>query len=403
MADWCDRRLGEIVEVLDSRRVPVREEDRPSGCVPYYGANGQLGWIDRSLFDESLILLAEDGGHFEEFADRPIAYRIDGPSWVNNHAHVLRAIADVSQDYVFWSLRNKDIRHWVAGGTRSKLTRAEMERIEITLPPLEEQRRIAEILDTIDETIQATERVIAKHKRIRSGLASDLLEVKSVNESLESRNLSGAPLSGASRLTRRNRVGDVVFLRDCGRWLSGGTPDTGNLNYWGGEIPWITSSSLKGRYLSASQRRLTLAGADAGSRIVPGGTILFVVRGMSLKKEFRVGMTVRPVAFGQDCKALVPADGIDPKYLLFALEAAENRVLRMVDEASHGTGRLQTSLLGGLKVRLPPIEKQRRVIEVLNSIDDAIRNNRAELQKLRRTSSGLANDLLSGRVRTVAA
>ena len=170
MTDWRVCRLGDVAEVLDSRRVPVREEDRPRGSVPYYGANGQQGWIDRSLFDEPLVLLAEDGGHFKEFVDRPIAYRIDGPSWVNNHAHVLRAAAGVDQGYLFWSLRNKDIRHWIAGGTRSKLTRGEMEQIIITLPPLEEQQRIAEILDSIDEAIQATERVTAKLGGMQEGL-----------------------------------------------------------------------------------------------------------------------------------------------------------------------------------------------------------------------------------------
>ena len=167
--------LGEIVQILDSRRVPVREEDRPIGSVPYYGANGQQGWIDRALFNEPLILLAEDGGHFEEFADRPIAYRIEGPSWVNNHAHVLRAARGVDQSYLFWSLRNRDIRRWVAGGTRSKLTQSEMERIRLLIPPYEEQRRIAAILDAVDEVIQSNEDQLDKLERLRSGLAADLL------------------------------------------------------------------------------------------------------------------------------------------------------------------------------------------------------------------------------------
>ena len=175
MGEWITRSLGDVAEVLDNRRVPVRAEDRPRGSVPYYGANGQQGWIDRPLFDEPLILLAEDGGHFDEFARRPIAYRINGPSWVNNHAHVLRVATGVDQSFLFWSLRNKDIRRWIAVGTRSKLTRGEMEQIEIRVPPLEEQQRIGEILDTLDETIQANKKQLKKLQRLRSGLADDLL------------------------------------------------------------------------------------------------------------------------------------------------------------------------------------------------------------------------------------
>ncbi len=172
---WQFATLKNLAVILDNRRVPVRQEDRPTGSVPYYGANGQQGWIDRPLFDEPLILLAEDGGHFEEFADRPIAYRIDGPSWVNNHAHVLRAATGVDQSFLYWSLRNKDIRRWISGGTRSKLTRGEMEQVVVPVPPLEKQRRIAEIIDMIDETIRANEQQRDKLRCLRSGLAADLL------------------------------------------------------------------------------------------------------------------------------------------------------------------------------------------------------------------------------------
>ena len=190
-----------------------------------------------------------------------------------------------------------------------------------------------------------------------------------------------------------------VPLRDCGSWLSGGTPDTANLTYWGGEIPWITASSLKGRYLTGSERQLTEAGVEAGSRIVPKDTILFVVRGMSLKKEFRVGMAVRPVAFGQDCKALVPAEGIDPKYLLFALETAEDRVLRMVDETSHGTGRLQSSLLADLKVSLPPLADQRRIVEILDTIDETIQVTERVITKYERLMAGILQRASFGSLR----
>ena len=175
MGEWRRHRLRDLVEVLDNQRIPVREGERPPGSVPYYGANGQQGWIDRPLFDEPLVLLAEDGGHFDEYSDRPVAYRIEGPSWVNNHAHVLRAAAGVNQGFLFWSLRNKDIRHWIAGGTRAKLTRGELERVTLEVPPLEEQRRIAEILDTIDETIQATERSIDKFTVLEEGAAAELV------------------------------------------------------------------------------------------------------------------------------------------------------------------------------------------------------------------------------------
>jgi type I restriction enzyme, S subunit len=186
-----------------------------------------------------------------------------------------------------------------------------------------------------------------------------------------------------------------VALADCGTWLSGGTPNTAVSAYWGGDIPWITASSLTTRHLSTSTRRLTSLGLAAGSRIVPANTLIFVVRGMSLKNEFRVGLTTRDAAFGQDCKALVPREGIDPEYLLLAFEAARDRILRLVDEASHGTGRLQTPLLGALRVRIPPHQEQRRIAEIFDAIDDTIRATKRLIVKTGAARAGIVEALLS--------
>jgi hypothetical protein len=139
--------LSDCCEFLDHLRRPVKESERISGPYPYFGANGQQGWIDNYLFDEPLVLLAEDGGHFSK-PECGIACKISGKTWVNNHAHVLRPIDGiVTVDYLSHALRNKDVRRHLSGSTRDKLTKAGACQIEIPLPPLEEQRRIAAILD----------------------------------------------------------------------------------------------------------------------------------------------------------------------------------------------------------------------------------------------------------------
>jgi type I restriction enzyme S subunit len=81
---WVKTKLGEVVDVLDSQRVPINSEERRfrRGNIPYYGATGQVGWIDSHLFDEELVLLGEDGAPFLD-SDKPKAYIIGGKSWVN--------------------------------------------------------------------------------------------------------------------------------------------------------------------------------------------------------------------------------------------------------------------------------------------------------------------------------
>lgn len=152
---WRWVRLGDVCEFLDSQRIPVNDIERTrriSGkeqaeLYPYYGANGQVGWIDDFLFNEPLILLAEDGGNFGA-EDKPIAYAVSGHYWVNNHAHVLRPRNNIDFNYCLHAIRIRpDVGGLVAGSTRAKLNQEVAAKIPIPLPPLLEQRRIATILN----------------------------------------------------------------------------------------------------------------------------------------------------------------------------------------------------------------------------------------------------------------
>src|ERR1700687_3423863 len=134
--------LGDICEFLDHKRKPVSEELRIPGPIPYYGANGQQGWINNYIFDETLVLLAEDGGHFGSKTS-PIAYKVSGKTWVNNHAHVLRPLNGCDADYLTHVLSFYDVTKLINGTTRLKLTKGNAEMIRIPLPDPLEQRRIA--------------------------------------------------------------------------------------------------------------------------------------------------------------------------------------------------------------------------------------------------------------------
>jgi len=160
---------------------------------------------------------------------------------------------------------------------------------------------------------------------------------------------------------------DAVPLGECATWMSGGTPSTSQPMYWGGDIPWITSSSLRGFFIRDSERRVTELGLANGTRLVPPNTTIFVVRGMSLQKEWRVGITTRAMAFGQDCKALIPDDRFDPLFFAFATRAVSDQVLQLVERAGHGTGRLATGALQDVEIPLPPVSEQRAIAHALQT------------------------------------
>ena len=172
---WTQATLDVCADILDSKREPVNSDERErriagkseAELYPYYGATGQVGWIDGYLFDERLVLLGEDGAPFLD-PTRHKAYIIKGKSWVNNHAHVLRAKTGLlSNDYLCHYLNVFDYHGYVTGTTRLKLNQGEMRKIPIPLAPCQEQLRIVGKLDELFTQLDAG---VASLKRIQTSL-----------------------------------------------------------------------------------------------------------------------------------------------------------------------------------------------------------------------------------------
>lgn len=143
--------LEDCCEILDSMRIPIKASDRKEGLYPYYGANGIQDHVADFIFDDELVLLAEDGGNFGS-RERPIAYRVSGKCWVNNHAHVLKPKNDsLDVDYLCYSLMFYNTAGLVNGATRQKLTQATMREMLIPMRSIEEQKHIIEMLNRVVE------------------------------------------------------------------------------------------------------------------------------------------------------------------------------------------------------------------------------------------------------------
>ena len=140
--------VEDCCEILDSRRIPITAVDREEGKYPYYGANGVQDHVANYIFDDELVLLAEDGGNFGS-KERPIAYRVTGKCWVNNHAHVLKPKAGLDVDYLCYSLMFYKVDGMVNGATRQKLTQAAMRRMQIPSRSMDEQKFIVDELNHI--------------------------------------------------------------------------------------------------------------------------------------------------------------------------------------------------------------------------------------------------------------
>lgn len=350
--------LGMIVEFLDSRRQPVKSTDRNPGPYPYYGANGQQGTISDYIFDEPLVLLAEDGGHFFE-PSRGIAYKISGKTWVNNHAHVLRPKASVDIDYLSLALKHLDVTPYLTGTTRAKLTKAAASRIQIPLPPLPEQKRIAAILDKADSLRTKRRETIKQLDKLARSVFIEMF---------------GDPVTNP-KSWNLERIGSVVAT--CHNW----NPRRSNIE----SFDYIDLSSIdkESKSISSVDRYLSNEAPSRARQIVKRGDVLVAtvrpnLNGVALVTEEYDGMT----ASTGYCVLRPAKNKVTPEYL-FQWVRTEVFINKMIDVAIGAN----YPAISDVKVKesilpIPPIDLQQRFASIVTSIENHKTRRQTQLAEL---------------------
>ena len=176
---WKIFSLDDVIDIYDAKRVPLSSEQRKNrqGTYPYCGATGIVDYIDDFLFDGEYVLLAEDGGKFEQYSSS--AYLMTGKFWVNNHAHVICGKSQILNNHFLLYFLNKiNLLDFIVGSTRQKLNQSALKKIKISIPPFEEQQKISNIFKNVDEKINLENNYIEKMKEIKKGLMQQLLTGK---------------------------------------------------------------------------------------------------------------------------------------------------------------------------------------------------------------------------------
>jgi type I restriction enzyme S subunit len=380
---WKWVRLGEIVEIYDNKRIPLSEEERANrkGIYPYCGANGIIDYIDSYIFEGEFVLLAEDGGFFGKFEES--AYLMTGEFWVNNHAHVLKAKKGVSVNrFILAWLIFDDISRYISGTTRHKLNQSVMKNILVPLPPLSEQRKIAQILETVDNAIEKTEKIIEKYKRIKQGLMQDLL-TKGIDEkgnirSEKTHKFKDSPLGRIPEEWEVVRLGEIVEIYDNKR-IPLSEEERANRKgiypYCGanGIIDHIDNYIFEGDYLLLAEDGGFFGRFENSAYLMSGK---FWVNNHAHVLKAREGVSVNRFILA---------------WLIF------DDISRYIS----GTTRqkLNQSVMRNILIPLPPLSEQKRIAEILSQIDQAIEKEEKYKEKLERLKKGLMEDLLTGKVR----
>lgn len=221
---WTWTELQQVVLILDNDRIPVNADERQarilgknqSDLFPYYGATGQVGWIDEFLFDDERVLLGEDGAPFLESLKEK-AYLIKGKSWVNNHAHVLKAVDGLTTNkYLLYYLNTFDYHGYVTGTTRYKLTQSRMREIPFPLAPLAEQRRIVAKIEELFTQLDAAEAALKRAKANLERYRQSVLQA-AVTGQIVPQNSNDEPASHTIRRSwadRKQSHPELPFLID---------------------------------------------------------------------------------------------------------------------------------------------------------------------------------------------
>ena len=281
-------------------------------------------------------------------------------------------------EYAAYALRARYVREQVVargqGGIRANVSQRDLNAVRLLLPSPNEQQSIAEALADASRHCSMLELAIVKKQAMKQGMMQQLF------------------MSSADSVLRCP-LGEV-----CG-FLSGGTPDRSNGEYWSGDIPWISASTLKDIEVSHSDQVVTSRAVRAGSRMAPLNSTLLLVRGSALHSEIRASLVVAPVCFNQDVKALMPSSSLEPKFLTYSIHANAPVLLRLVTSAGNTAGVLDTKILGRFEIWIPDRDTQLNAISILDDFTAELHALRLRLEKARDVKQGMMQELLTGRTR----
>jgi type I restriction enzyme S subunit len=356
---WRWVRLGEVCEVWDALRKPVKKKDRRLGDVPYCGANGIIDYVDGYTHVGEFVLLAEDGGFYGP--GEPSAYMMNGRFWANNHVHVLRGKSGylVNQFLYYW-LVFCDLRPFLTGTTRPKLTQTAMHSIPIPLPPLEEQRRIVARVEELMSRIREAKRLRQEAKEEAERFWQSILS--------ETFPKPGTELPEGWRWVKLREV--CTLIESGFAFRKKGAPEGDLLHLRPYNIAEDGTLDLSQRFYVPSSLR------SARHKFLQPGDVLFNNTN-SVELIGKTALVREPLeaAFSNHITLLRPdttkAEGAWIALVLLALWRQgffANLCNKWIGQAG-----INTETLRSVLIPLPPLEEQRRIVAYFQDVQEKIR------------------------------
>jgi len=367
--DWEVKPIGECLSIGNG----CDYKDKPFGNIPVYGTGGVITYINDYLYDGQTICIGRKGT-----INKPLYY--EGKIWTVDTLYYTYNFIDVDVKYIYYLLLTID---WMslneATGVPS-LTSDRIRHILLALPPVAEQRAIAEALGDIDGLIAALDKKIAKKRLIKQGAMQQLL-------------------TGKKRLPGFSDPWVEKKFSDLYRYASeGGTPDTNNMRFYAnGDVPFVKIEDTETKYIESCNSFITSEGINNSSAwIVPVNSIIYT-NGATIGN---VSINKIPVATKQGILGIIPSSIINLEFMYYLLLSQNFK--REVD-SRQAKGTFATIILKSLDeipIYLPLNQmEQIAIATILSDMDKEIADLEAQRDKYRLLKSGMMQKLLTGQIR----
>lgn len=352
---WEYKKLGDCTQILDSQRKPVTKRDRKSGIYPYYGATGIQDYVDKYIFDGRYVLVGEDGAKWSSFTQS--AFIIEGKTWVNNHAHVLRTNDFLVDSFLVYFLNYSDLDSYISGAIIRKLTQASLRNIDIPLPPKSTQLAIVSELDKINELIRLKKEQLKDFDNLAQSLFYEMF---------------GDPVE--------NEKGwEVKKLGEIGEFKNG-------LNFSkdenGHSIKFLGVSDFQNKKSIASDQLayISLSERVQEDYLLKTGDIVFV---RSNGKKELIGRSVKmyitePTTYSGFCiRCRITDEKVDKDYIAILLKTPIIRQFMTNSGRGCNISNLNQKILNSIPTILPPLSLQRLFAQRIEQIE----REKSEVQK----------------------
>ena len=344
-----------------------------NGNIPVYSSGGIIGFHNTYNVNSEGVIIGRKGNAGSVFySDKPF-FCIDTAFYIEpNNQYDLK--------YLFYKLVSMNLKNHKTGTAIPGLIRNDIYKLSISIPPLEEQKRIASALSKIDAYLENTIKLIEEKERFKRGIAKKLLTCK------EGENIPEARFKGFEDEWME------VAISKIGTIITGNTPSTKNESFWNGNNIWVTPTDIKQKYISNSERKLTDDGLKK-SRKLPANTLLItciasIGKNAILKCEG---------ACNQQINAIIPNKNYNVDFLYYLFE---NEKSYLKFKAPQSVIKIMSkSEFSKLVFKFPLLEEQEKIGGYLSLLDKEIDNLKKQKELIKEMKRGAMQKLLSGEVR----